>query len=41
MNFTAEQIAGLISGEVVGDKLTEVHTVSSSMEETEIGRAHV
>ncbi len=29
MNFTAEQIAGLISGEVVGDKLTEVHTVSS------------
>ena len=29
MNFTAEMIAGLISGEVVGDKSATVHTVSS------------
>lgn len=29
MNFTAEMIAGLLGGEVVGDKNTEVHTVSS------------
>lgn len=29
MEFTAEMIAGLISGEVVGDKSAAVHTVSS------------
>jgi len=29
MEFTAEMIAGLLSGEVVGDKQTQVHTVSS------------
>ena len=29
MEFTAEMIAGLISGEVVGDKNAAVHTVSS------------
>lgn len=29
MNFTAEMIAGLISGEVVGDKSAAVHTVAS------------
>ena len=29
MEFTAEMIAGFLSGEVVGDKQTKVHTVSS------------
>ncbi|MEE1102671.1 MAG: LpxD N-terminal domain-containing protein, partial [Alistipes sp.] len=29
MEFTAEMIAGLLSGTVVGDKNTAVHTVSS------------
>lgn len=29
MEFTAEMIAGLLSGEVLGDKETKVHTVSS------------
>ena len=29
MEFTAEMIAGLLGGEVVGDKLASVHTVSS------------
>ena len=29
MNFTAEMIAGLVSGEVVGDKSAAVHTVAS------------
>ena len=29
MEFTAEMIAGLLSGEIVGDKQTQVHTVSS------------
>ena len=29
MKFTAEMIAGLLSGEVVGDKNAAVHTVSS------------
>ncbi len=29
MEYTAEMIAGLLSGEVVGDKGTKVHTVSS------------
>ncbi|MBP3483251.1 MAG: UDP-3-O-(3-hydroxymyristoyl)glucosamine N-acyltransferase [Alistipes sp.] len=29
MEFTAEMIAGLLQGEVVGDKNTKVHTVSS------------
>ena len=29
MEFTAEMIAGLLSGEVAGDKNAKVHTVSS------------
>ena len=29
MEFTAEMIAGLLGGEIVGDKTTKVHTVSS------------
>ena len=29
MEFTAEMIAGFLGGEVVGDKLAAVHTVSS------------
>ena len=29
MKFTAEMIAGLLGGEVVGDKSAEVSTVSS------------
>ena len=29
MEFTAEMIAGLLGGTVVGDKNTAVHTVSS------------
>lgn len=29
MEFTAEMIAGFLGGEIIGDKLTRVHTVSS------------
>ena len=29
MEFTAEMIAGLLGGTIVGDKSTAVHTVSS------------
>ena len=29
MEFTAEMIAGFLGGDIVGDKETKVHTVSS------------
>lgn len=41
MQFTAEMIAGLISGEVVGDKNAAVHTVSSIEDGKEGGLAYL
>ena len=41
MQFTAEMIAGLISGEVVGDKNATVHTVSSIEDGKEGGLAYL
>ena len=41
MQFTAEMIAGLISGEVVGDKNATVHTVSSIEDGKQGGLAYL
>ena len=41
MQFTAEMIAGLISGEVVGDKNAAVHTVSSIEDGKQGGLAYL
>ena len=41
MQFTAEMIAGLISGEVVGDKNASVYTVSSIEDGKEGGLAYL
>ncbi|MCH5329717.1 MAG: UDP-3-O-(3-hydroxymyristoyl)glucosamine N-acyltransferase [Alistipes sp.] len=41
MTFTAEMIAGLLGGEVVGDKTAQVHTVSSIEGGTEGGLAYL
>ena len=36
MKFTANQIADLLNGEILGDKYTEVH-ILSKIEEGEVG----
>ena len=41
MQFTAEMIAGLVSGEVVGDKSAAVHTVSSIEDGKQGGLAYL